>query len=135
MQRTAREAYDELCAYSLTHGGATFIHQHVIDAFAVQTADDQTKPITLTFALVGLYLHVEQRFTGREVQQAHQRMARRKRAWPSIALPRDRGAITAADVLARAAGRERDDAITAWCAAVWDAFRGSRPAIEELLSC
>jgi hypothetical protein len=127
-------AYDELCAYTLTHGGAMFIHQHVVDAFAAQVADGRTTPITLTFALVGLYLHVERHFSGREVQQAHQRLARRKRAWPSFLLPRDRGSVTPADVLARAAGSERDEAIHAWCVSVWHAFRESEAAVEELLS-
>jgi hypothetical protein len=84
-----RASYDELCAYTLTHGGAAFIHQHVVDAFTAQTADERTKPIALTFALAGLYLHVERQFSGREVQQAHQRLARRKQTWPSFVLPRD----------------------------------------------
>ena len=128
------EAFDDLCGYTLTRGDAEFIHQHVVDAFAAQTADEFTKPIKLTFALAGLYLHVERRFTGREVQQAHIKMARRKRDWPSFALPRERGSITAADVLAREAGVMRDAAIHVWAAAVWDAFRASKPAVEELLS-
>jgi len=129
-----REAYDELCAYTAMRGDATFIHQQVVDAFAAQTADEHTKPITLAFALVGLCLHVERDFTGREVQRAHMHIARRKRAWPSFALPRERGSISAADVVAREAGVTRDAAIHAWAAAVWDAFRASKPAVEELLS-
>ncbi len=131
---TDRESFDELCAYTLTRGDLAFIHQHAVDAFAAQTADKRTVPIKLTFALVGLYLHVERGFTGREVQHAHMRVARRKRVWPSFALPRDRGSITAAHVLARAAGATRDDAIHSWCAAVWEVFRASKPAVEELLS-
>jgi hypothetical protein len=106
----------------------------VVDAFAAQSADDFTKRIKLTFALVGLYLHVERRFTGREVQQAHIEMARRKREWPCFALPLERGSISAADVLAREAGVTRDAAIHSWSAAVWDAFRASKPAVEELLA-
>jgi hypothetical protein len=129
-----REAYDELCAYTATRGDATFIHQHVIDAFAAQTADEHTKPITLAFAFIGLLLHVERGFTGREVQRAHMQMARRKRVWPSFALPRERGSITAADVLAQEVGVTRDGAIHSWSAAVWDAFRASKPAVEEVLS-
>ena len=34
------DAYNELCCYTLTHGDPAFIHQHVVDAFAVQTADE-----------------------------------------------------------------------------------------------
>src|SRR5207247_2345920 len=86
------------------------------------------------FALVGLYLHVERDFTGRQVQRAHQQMASRKRTWPAFALPRERGSITAADVLARTPRQERDEAIHAWSAAVWHVFRDTAPAVEELLS-
>jgi hypothetical protein len=53
------EAYHGLCCYTLAHGDPSFIHQHVVDAFAAQTADDRTKPIKLALALIGLYLHVE----------------------------------------------------------------------------
>ncbi|MEP6822406.1 MAG: DUF5946 family protein [Chthoniobacterales bacterium] len=130
---TDRESFDELCAYTLTLGDPAFIHQHVVDAFAAQTANESTAPIKLTFALVGLYLHVERHFTGREVQRAHMQIARRKRLWPSFPLPRDRGTMTVADVLAQAAGASRDDTILAWCAAVWDVFRASKPTLEELL--
>jgi len=31
-------AYHRLCAYTLQRGDATFIHQHVVDAFAAQRA-------------------------------------------------------------------------------------------------
>ena len=91
-----REAYDELCAYTAMRGDRTFIHQHVVDAFAAQTANEHTKPITLAFALAGLCLRVERHYTGREVQRAHMHMARRKRPWPSFPLPHERGSMTAA---------------------------------------
>jgi hypothetical protein len=75
------ETYNELCCYTLAHGDASFIHQHVVDAFAAQTADEHTKPITLTFALVGLYLRVEKQSSGKQVQRVHMRLARQKRSW------------------------------------------------------
>jgi hypothetical protein len=128
-----RDAYDELQCYTLAHGGGTFIHQHVVDAWAAQHADEQTKPIALTFALVGLYLYLEKGFTGRQVQRAHMALARHRRGWPSFDLSHDRGSITAADVMAVPPGPERDQAIDAWCASVWDAFRTSRDAVAELL--
>ena len=131
---TERDAYHELCAYTLTRGDRKFIHQHVVDAFAAQHADEQTKPIGLAFALIGLYLHIEKGVSGREVQRVHMQLARRKRPWPAFALPRHRGAITAIDVMRAPAGPERDQAIDGWCAAVWEAFRdSSREALAELL--
>jgi hypothetical protein len=126
-------AFEELSFYTIQHGAPSFIHQHIVDAFAAQTADEHTKQIKLTFALVGLYLHVEKRFTGRQVQLAHMKLACEKEPWPALALPEERGAITAADVLAAPAGAERDKMIHQWCASVWEAYSGNRPIIADLL--
>jgi Family of unknown function (DUF5946) len=127
------DAYHELCGYTLTHGDAAFVHQHVVDAYAAQRADDATRPIGLTFALVGLYLHLEKGFSGRQVQRAHMQLARRRRAWPAFTLPSDRGTMTARDVLAVPGGPARDRAIDEWCRSVWAAFSIHRQAIDDLL--
>ena len=126
-----REAYDQVYAYTMGRPG--FILQHVVDAFAAQTASDLSKPIGVTFALVGLYLRVERQFSGSEVQKVHMRLGREKRRWPALDLPRDRGSMTVADVLAAPEGHDRDHAIDAWCRCVWTAFGDSRPAIIGLL--
>ena len=125
-----RAAYDEVYAYTMGRPG--FILQHVVDAFGAQTATREMKPIRVVFSLVGLYLHVEKKFSGRQVQQAHIELGRRKRAWPAVALPNNRGAMTAIDVLATA-GDHRDKAIEEWCASVWAAFKDSRSPIVGLL--
>src|SRR5262245_9263354 len=130
---TLEEAYNELCCYTLAHRDPSFIHQYVVDVFAAPHADEQTKPIKLTFALVGLYLHVERQFSGRQVPGVHMDLARQKRRWLSVALPAERGDLTAVDVLAIPAGPERDRAIEAWCASVWEAFRDCRPTVVQLL--
>ena len=130
---TIEDAFDELRCYTLTHGDPAFIHQHVVDAFAAQNADEQTKPIKLTFALIGLCLHVEKQFSGKEVQRAHQFLARRRRSWPRFPLPRERGSVTVEDVIAVPGGPERDKAIHDWCVSVWDAFRDSHQAVKEVL--
>jgi len=126
-------AYDELQAYTLAHGDPAFLHQHVVDAWSAQHADEQTKPIVLAFALVGLYLHLERGFSGRQVQRAHMALARRKRSWPSFTLPRERGTVTVSQVMAAPAGPERDEAIEAWCASVWAAFGDSHGTVAALL--
>jgi Family of unknown function (DUF5946) len=93
-----RAAYDEVYVYTMGRTG--FILQHVVDAFVVQTANDASKPLSVVFGLVGRYLHVEKQFSGRQVQKAHMELGRRKREWPRVDLPEDRGSITVADVLA-----------------------------------
>jgi hypothetical protein len=49
-----RAAHDELSAYTLTHSDPSFIHQHVVDAFAVQHATRRSKAIGVAFGLIGL---------------------------------------------------------------------------------
>src|SRR5436190_14425039 len=93
-QQSELDAYHELSAYTLTHGDPTFIHQNVVDAWAAQHAVEGGKPIGLTFALVGLYLHLERGFSGRYVQRAHMEMGRRKREWPAFDMPAQRGSMT-----------------------------------------
>ncbi|HSP17149.1 MAG TPA: DUF5946 family protein [Thermoanaerobaculia bacterium] len=128
-----QDAYNELCAYTLTHGDPSFIHQHVVDAYMAQHADEHTKPIGITFALIGLYLHVERQVSGRQVQRVHMQLGRKTREWPRFALPADRGSMTASDVMAQPAGPERDKAIHAWSASVWESFRANRQTVIDLL--
>ncbi len=130
---TGQNLYNELCYYTLAHSDPAFIHQHVVDAFGAQTADENTKPIKLTFALVGLYLHVEEQFTGRQVQLAHMKLGQEKQPWPNFFLPKERGAVTVAMVFAAPAGPERDAMIHRWCVSVWEAFRENRQAVSSLL--
>ena len=127
------EEYDGLYVYTM--GRKNFILQHVVDANIAQTAPAVNPPSTgIIFALVGLYLHVELGFTGTQVQNAHMRMAKAKRAWPDVAWPRERGNITAATVLAMAAGQVRDKGIDDWCREVWAAFSANRNMVASLTS-
>lgn len=128
-----QQDYDELCCYTLAHSSPAFLHQHVVDAFAAQHASVETKPIRLTFALIGLYLHVERQFSGRQVQRVHMLLAKRRHAWPTFPLPALRGSLTATSVMAASPGLERDRAIDEWCVAVWKAYEDSKPMLMALL--
>lgn len=44
--------YNELAFYTLVQPDDAFIHQHIVDARIAQTADEQTKPISIVFALL-----------------------------------------------------------------------------------
>lgn len=128
---TIRAAYDEVYVYTMGRPG--FILQHVVDAFVVQIANHDTKPMGVVFGLVGLYLHVEQQFSGRQVQEVQMKLGRSKGSWPGIRFPEDRGRMTVVDVLAAPAGHERDKAIDDWCRSVWTSFRDNRQTIVALL--
>lgn len=133
LMTTEEAAYHEVSAYTLTRGDRTFIHQHVVDAWAAQTAHATSKPIGVFFALVGLYLHIEQGFTGREVQRAHTQLASRPEPWSIDRLPVARGTITVLDVLAACEGAARDGMIHEWARSVWEAYSDSRESVIALL--
>src|SRR5262249_27221578 len=132
-KRSEAGAYNELQGYTLTLRDPQFIHQHVVDAWMAQHADETTKPIGLAFALIGLYLHLEKGLTGRQVQHAHMALGRQTKEWPRFALPSDRGSLTAADVMAAPPGLERRRAIDDWASSVWEAFRDSHAAVAGLV--
>ncbi len=152
---------DQLYFYTLAHPDPRFIHQHVVDAYAAQQADEHSKPIGVALALIGLYLHLEKGYTGRQVQLAHMQLAKKRKQWPRFPLPHPavphpspksgervghtsepkakvsqatRGDVTVADVMAAPAGPERDRAIERWCASVWKAWSASHDEVARLVA-
>jgi len=122
---SASEAlFHELTYYTLGHPDLKyFIHQHIVDAYKAQCADENTSSIGLYFSLAGLYLYLEKGYTGRQVQRAHMHIAKNKQSWPKLALPDSRGEVTITDVVQCAPGPERDQKIKDWCRSVWEAYR------------
>jgi flavodoxin len=127
------QQYHELSFYTLSHPDPAFIHQHIVDAYTAQTANEKTKAISITFSLAGLYLYIEKKFTGKQVQQFHQKMAENKKEWPELILPEKRGNIDVSGVLAASPGPERDKMIRKWCKSVWNAYKDNRAAITDLV--
>lgn len=54
--QSEQEAYNELSYCTLSHGGPSFIHQYIVDAYAAQHADEKSKPITVAFDICFLTL-------------------------------------------------------------------------------
>jgi hypothetical protein len=128
--RECFERYGELASWTQSLGDPAFPHQHAVDAWAAQHASAAAPPIRTTFALVGLYLACERGFTGREVQLAHVRLARRNRDWPRF-VPERRATMTIADVLA---AESRTAALLRWSANVWDAWAHEQARVHELVT-
>jgi hypothetical protein len=134
MEASIKDRFYELSYYTLGHPDKSyFIHQHIVDAYHAQVADGNTKSVTLTFSLVGLYLFLERNFTGRQVQQAHVKLSQNKKVWPKFDLPSERGKITVSEVLMAASGQERDLLIKEWCTSVWLAFKNSHAMVASLV--
>lgn len=124
--------YNQLAYYTLSHKGGDFIHQHLVDAYTIQTANENTKPIAIIYALAGIYLHVEKNYTGKEVQQAHLKMSKKSKTFPTIILPENRGAITISDIIKIDDPKEKDAAIHKWCESIWLKFSAQHKIIIEL---
>ena len=132
MNLSINDKYNELAFYTLSLQDKSFIHQYIVDAHTAQTANSNTKPIAIVFALVGLYLCVEKKYSGRQVQLIHMQMAKGKKVFPTIILPEKRGETNVADVLDKPAGSERDEMIKKWCVSVWGAYQNSRETIIDI---
>lgn len=129
---THQELYHELAYYTLSHNENSFIHQHIVDAFTAQEADEKTKPIAIVYALAGLYLHLEKKYTGREVQLAHVTMSKGSKIFEKIILPDNRGIFTVKTVLETSPGNERDQMIHQWCLSVWDAYSSEHKKVISM---
>ncbi len=131
------EKYSELTAYTLSHTGDNFIHQHVVDAYAAQHSGNGMKNITTAFALIGLYYAVEHGFNGKQVQRIHTLLARLKYPWDTLSLPQRSYSVTVMDVLNKPSGDKRDAMIREWMLDVWGCWSHQhewvRSVCQELL--
>ena len=127
---TDSKLFEELSYYTLSHPDSDyFIHQLIVDAFTAQTADKDTKRISLVFSLVGLYLLIEKNYTGKQIQRAHTVLANYKEHLPIIKLPENRGEITISEVLK--SELNRDEMIKKWCSSVWKEYESSKEEIKR----
>lgn len=128
------EVYGYLTAYDLDRARPDFLHQVAVDAYAAQHPGPPAKRVTLWFALVGLHLTLEQGWSGREVQVAHQRLARLDKVGPELRKPCRPAGTTVADVMVVPDGEGRDAAITDWAGAVWQTWASSHPQVADALA-
>lgn len=130
-----KNLFYELTYYTLAHPDQIyFIHQHVVDTYAAQQANETTKPINITFALAGLYLFLEKNYSGRQVQQAHMKMAKHKQVWPVFKYPQHKGDVTIQEVLLAPPGNERDTMIKEWNESVWNTYKENHETVRVLVN-
>lgn len=109
-----------------------FIHQIVVDAYAAQHASSKMKPITVTFALIGLYLVFEKGYTGRQAQLAHMQLGKHRVAWPRFNAPEGKATLTVRDVLQ--SGEPNYQAmIKKWGKSVWDVWKPEHGRVAALI--
>ncbi len=117
------EGYNQLIAYTFSLHDADFIHQLVVDTYSSQHAiRESSHNMKVAFGLIGLYLHFEQGYSGREVQRAHRLLAEQTKTWPRFIQKEAIMAITVSDVLQALSGDDRNRMIEVWGRIVWDAW-------------
>lgn len=131
--RSKLDMFHELTCYTSSLGDPEFIHQYAVDAFALESADEETKNIKVAFALIGLYLHIEKNFTGKEVQNAHVKLGKKRKNWPKFSLPVKRGDFSVKNVMACPEGFKRNMAIEDWCLSVWLAYSHCQEDVRKLV--
>lgn len=125
------QRYSDLLCYTVAKQDREFIHQHAVDTYAAQHAGGTTRNIAPVFGLIGLYLALEMGYTGKQVQEAHMRIAKIRKNWPRIEPPACRAGLTVLDVLRAPGGPARDAMLRVWMAAVWDTWGDRREWIRE----
>ncbi len=109
----------ELTAFTLSLQDDDFIHQITVDTYAAQHTGPNMKPITLAFALIGLYLAFEKGHSGKEVQQAHMELAQKHQEWPKFPPPAGKSEITVQNVLQNVTRVSYKQPIYEWGRSVW----------------
>ena len=130
--QACRDLYNTLAYYTLSLGDSYFIHQLAVDAYGAQHYGPQVKPISITFALVGLYLVKERGYTGRQVQRVHMALAKKSKVWPDWAAPKEKAALTVLDVI-QVPDERKQEMIKKWHASVWDMWKSEKETIAALL--
>ena len=63
-----------------------FDHQYLVDIFCCETYAPETKPISIAFALVGLYLFLEKDFSWKLIQNFHKHLSKQNIILPQISI-------------------------------------------------
>jgi hypothetical protein len=130
---TCQELYNEIAYYTLSLQDNYFIHQLLVDTFASQHSNIYTKPIKITFALIGLYLVNERNYTGKQVQQAHIDLANKNKSWPHFQTSSEQNWITIQDVI-KVPDNQKQEMIKKWCKSAWEVWKPEESRLAEIAS-
>lgn len=122
----------DLSYYTLSLKDEYFVHQLAVDAYTAQHVGKDTKPISIMFALIGLFLVNEKGYTGKQVQGVHMMLAKKTKVWPHFLPPADKTWLTVQDVLL-IPDEEKQEIIKKWNQSVWNIWKKDEKQIEIIL--
>jgi hypothetical protein len=123
------DLFNQLSARTFALEHPDFHHQLSVDAYSAQHAGGVAKNMTTAYALIGLYLALEQRFTGRQVQHVHSIIP--KQQWAPISVPGQAAAITVQSVLKANTNEDLYTAIRKWATSVWNSWALQHEWVKE----
>ena len=128
-----RQLYDELASFTLSLGYGDFIHQLAVDTYAAQHSGPGTKPIRTVFSLIGLYLTFERGYTGRQVQQAHMILGKKRRQWPLLNPPGEKTWLTVQDIVPGLTKENYRERLNSWGKSVWGAWNPRHEHVAQVV--
>lgn len=110
--------------------------QDAVDAYAVQHpgSPGRREAQSVHLHLASLHLGLERGFDAAARRKAMQALLRNRPVFPWLAVPAFGGSMTVADVTACRTAAARRDAIRAWAASAWDAWKPHRATIVGLVA-
>jgi hypothetical protein len=125
--------FHTLAGIHFDEADASFKHQIAIDCYGAQHIGGPSKPVTAVYALVGLCLHVERGFSGRQIQAAHMLLARTRSNWPTLSAPATHYRVTVDMVVAAGCASSRAQQLEAWAVCTWEAWRNEQQWVRNII--
>jgi hypothetical protein len=126
--------YGEVSGFEFEHPVMLRYHQLSVDAYGAQHPGPPTTSIRLGYSLAGLWLALEQGFSGDEVREIHRRMGHAEDWWPVFEPPVGREWRTTVHDVAEQGVRcgsstGHATATRAWAEDVWRVWTRERPTV------
>ncbi len=123
---------DEVNAWTLELHDPEFIHQLLVCTYGASHWKPGMKPITLAFALIGLYLACERGYDGKQIQSMHTKLANASKTWPVFPVPDTKATLSIKDVI-EVEPEKRAGMVYEWAQSVWGVWRDQSDDIAHLL--
>ena len=115
-----RQLYGEATSFEFSHLAILGRHhQLLVDTYGAQHAGPNVPRIGPAFALIGLWLALEEGASGLAVRTAHQYLAQQYEDWPTFERPVRTAHLTVFDLALAASPSEFDRILLAWAREVW----------------
>jgi len=108
------------------------VHQLTVDAYAAQHPGGPHPDKSIDIHLCGLHLVLERGLSPTMVPQRLQHLVKVVPSWPHFPPPPHLGVVTVMDVASCNSHESHADAVRAWAASVWNAWRDHHVAVADL---